>query len=209
MFKKEQLTAKGLKELTAYPASQTRRSDIEAIWKELSSGLRSFIISRIKNDSDAEDILQEVFLRIHDNIHNLKDRSRIKPWIYQITRNLIIDHFRYLSHNHQSIEPEHDITDSSASLIYMDEAISDMIKMMDEMSHEYCEALCMTEIEGMSQKEYAKKTGLSYSAAKSRVQRSRIMLKDMLLNCCHYQFDKYGTVLDIQPACCCCCPDKK
>lgn len=201
MLKKNQLTAKGVKELI--------HSDIEAVWKELSSGLRSFIISRIKNDSDAEDILQEVFLRIHDNIHNLKDRSRIKPWIYQITRNLIADHFRDLNHNQKSIEPEHDIAETSGSHDYMDEAISDMIKMMDKMSHEYCEALCMTEIEGLSQKEYAEKTGLSYSAAKSRVQRSRIMLKDMLLNCCHYQFDTYGTVLDIQPACCCCCPDKK
>jgi len=200
-LKKEHLSANCIKDLN--------RSDIEAVWKELSSGLRSFIIFRIKNDSDAKDIMQEVFLRIHDNIHNLKDESRIKPWIYQITRNLIADHFRNLNHNHKSIEHEPDIADSSGSPDYMDEAISDMIKMMEGLSHEYCEALCMTEIEGMSQKEYAEKTGLSYSAAKSRVQRSRIMLKDMLLNCCHYQFDKYGTVLDIQPACCCCCPEKK
>ena len=54
-------------------------------------------------------------------------------------------------------------------------------------------------------KEYAVKAGISYSGAKSRVQRARIMLKDMLMQCCHYQFDKYGTVFDIQQKCRCCC----
>jgi len=80
---------------------------------------------------------------------------------------------------------------------------------MDDLPPENCEALCMTEIEGLSQIEYAQKVGISYAAAKSRVQRSRKMLRDMLMNCCHYQFDKYGTVLDITPnkSCCCCCSD--
>jgi RNA polymerase sigma-70 factor (ECF subfamily) len=76
---------------------------------------------------------------------------------------------------------------------------------MNGLPTEYCEALCLTEIDGVTQKEYAEKKGLSYSGAKSRVQRARMMLKDMLLECCHYHFDKYGTVFDIQPKCCHCC----
>lgn len=86
----------------------------------------------------------------------------------------------------------------------MDIAINDMISMMDDMPPEYCEALCLTEIESMSQKEYAEMKGISYSGARSRVQRARIMLKDLLLKCCHYQFDRYGTVYDIRQECCCC-----
>ena len=57
----------------------------------------------------------------------------------------------------------------------------------------------------MSQKAYAKKIGISYTAARARVQRARKALKDMLMNCCHYQFDKYGTVFDKYPTNCCCC----
>jgi RNA polymerase sigma-70 factor (ECF subfamily) len=86
----------------------------------------------------------------------------------------------------------------------MDTAVSDMIKFMNDLPADYCEALCLTELEGISQKEYALRKGISYSAAKSRVQRGRAMLKDLLLQCCHYSFDKYGTVIDIQPNCCCC-----
>jgi RNA polymerase sigma-70 factor (ECF subfamily) len=179
--------------------------NIEIVWNEFSSGLKSFIVSKIKNDADADDILQDAYLKIHDNIHNLKDKTRIKPWIYQITRNLIIDYFRADNRDQKAGELLFEVSVSSPSSKFMDIAISNMIKLMEELSPEYCEALCLTEIEGMSQKDYAEKKGLSYSGAKSRVQRARTQLKDMLLKCCHYQFDKYGTVIDIQPNCCCCC----
>lgn len=177
---------------------------MEYVWSEFSSGLRSFIVSSVKNESDTDDILQDVFLKIHNNLQSLKDQSRIRPWVYQITRNLITDYFRSKKSNYSETEFP-DVADfpvSSAKL--MNTAVEDMIQMMDELSPEYCEALCLTEIEGLSQIEYAERKGISYSGAKSRVQRARMMLKDMLLNCCHYQFDKYGTVIDIQPECCCC-----
>lgn len=177
--------------------------NISQLWNEFSSGLRTFILSKVKNESDTDDILQDVYLKIHDNISSLNDHTRFKSWVYQITRNLIFDHFRAQRHNEDETSINNLITISTPG-DFMDAAISDMIKMMEELSPEYCQALCMTEIEGMDQKEYAEKTGQSYSGARSRVQRARKMLKDMLLNCCHYQFDKYGTVIDIQPKCCCC-----
>lgn len=71
------------------------------------------------------------------------------------------------------------------------EAVNDMINMMDSFPAEYCEALCLTEIAGLSQKAYAEKVGITYSCAKSRVQRARKLLKDMMMRCCHYQFDVY------------------
>jgi RNA polymerase sigma-70 factor (ECF subfamily) len=178
--------------------------DVAIVWDQLSSGLKSFILSKVKNDADADDILQNAYIKIHENIHNLKDKSKIKPWIFQIARNLIIDYFRTDQRNRNVNQIVSELTFNSASNKFMDAAISDMIEMMKELSPEYCEALCLTEIEGMTQKKYAERKGISYSTAKSRVQRARSALKDMLLKCCHYQFDKYGTVFDIQPKCCCC-----
>lgn len=179
--------------------------NIEVLWNQFSSGLRLFIFSKVKNEADAEDILQDVYLKMHGSLHSLKERSKIKSWIYQVTRNLIIDYFRAGKRNQEIRELKNELAVSSVPGKFMDIAIMDMIEMMNEMSPEYCEALCLTEIEGMSQKQYAEEKGLSYSGAKSRVQRARIILKDMLLQCCHYQFDKYGTVFNIQPKCCCCC----
>ncbi|PKP35729.1 MAG: RNA polymerase sigma factor SigZ [Bacteroidetes bacterium HGW-Bacteroidetes-17] len=179
--------------------------NIEALWLKFSDKLKGFILSKVHDEAMAEDILQEVFIKIHARIDQLNDDTKIQSWIYQITRNLITDYFRETKkeiHKTQSLYHE---KEEVASENAMTEAIGDMINMMRNLPPEYCEALCLTELDGLSQKAYAEQLGLNYSAAKSRVQRARTMLKDMLMNCCHYQFDKYGTVLEISPANCCCC----
>jgi RNA polymerase sigma-70 factor (ECF subfamily) len=179
---------------------------VEYLWKDFESRLRSFIYSKIPDKAVTEDILQDVFIRIHLKIDTLNDESKLKPWLYQITRNRIMDHYRKNKTVYQPLptltEPVEEDTDNRV----MDEAVQDMIGMMSDLPLEYCEALCLTELEGLSQKEYAEKIGIPYSSAKSRVQRSRKLLKDMLMRCCHYEFDKYGTILNISQNCCCCSP---
>ena len=179
---------------------------LEDIWIIFEDRLKSFIRSKISDEMAAEDILQEVFIKIHSNIDTLKDDSKIQSWIFQITRNSMNDYFRSIKKANQHLPiPEEVEEDNSSDL--MADTLKDMVKMMDELSSEDCEALCLTELGGMSQKDYAKKTGISYSGAKSRIQRAKIKLKDLLMKCCHYQFDKYGTVIGLYPANCCCCAE--
>jgi RNA polymerase sigma-70 factor, ECF subfamily len=182
---------------------------IEDIWLNFRTRLKSFILSKISDRMVAEDILQEVFIKIHLKIDTLKDETRLQSWLYQITRNLINDYYRQVKTQNQKTFIEAETANENTDMQLMEEATRDMIKMMDSLPSDYCEALCMTELEGLSQKQYAEKTGIPYSSAKSRVQRSRKMLKDMLMKCCHYQFDKYGTVLSISPNTCCCCNSSK
>ena len=185
---------------------RSMNTNLEDIWKIFEDRLKSFVLSRISNEMAAEDILQEVFIKIHSNIDTLKDDSKIQSWIFQITRNSMNDYFRSFKKANQHLPiPEEVEEDNSSEL--MADTLTDMVKMMEELPAEDCEALCLTELGGMSQKDYAKKTGISYSGAKSRVQRAKIKLKDLLMKCCHYQFDKYGTVIGIYPAGCCCCTE--
>jgi len=180
---------------------------VEYLWKDFESRLRSFIYSKVPDKDVTEDILQDVFIKIHLKLDTLKDESRLKPWLYQITRNRIMDYYRQnksINLSQLARDEQEEETDNKV----MDEAMQDMIGMMNDLPREYCEALCLTELEGLSQKEYAVKIGIPYSSAKSRIQRSRKLLKDMLLKCCHYEFDKYGTVLSISKNCCCCNPGK-
>jgi RNA polymerase sigma-70 factor (ECF subfamily) len=67
---------------------------IEQVWQEYHSKLHAFIQSRVNDVSVADDILQDVFIRIHSRIDMLKDTSKLQSWIYQIARNAIIDHYR-------------------------------------------------------------------------------------------------------------------
>jgi len=177
---------------------------MEEIWLKFEDKLRSFTLSKVHDITVTDDLLQELFIKIHDNIDSVTDQTKIQSWIYQICRNLINDHFRNIKKklNHSQkfeIEEFENVED------FMSETLTDMIKMMKDLSPEYCEALCLTELDGLSQKEYAEKIGISYSGAKSRIQRARKKLKDLLMNCCHYEFDKYGTIISINPTNCCCC----
>ncbi len=63
------------------------------------------------------------------------------------------------------------------------------------------QALILTEYQGLTQRELAERLGLSFSGAKSRVQRAREKLKQQLLECCHFELDRRNHILDYQPRC--------
>lgn len=174
------------------------------IWHRFSDGLRRFILNKVKNEDLADDLLQETFIRIHSKIDSLRDETKVQSWIFQIARNIINDYFRktnpiLVEEVAEIREMEHESDEE------MTMAIEDMIKFMDDLQEKDCQALCQVELEGLSIKDYAENAGISYSAAKTRVARARQKLSDLLMNCCHYEFDKYGTVLSIHPIQCCCC----
>ena len=66
----------------------------ETLWRAYSDQLLSFIRSRVKDPVIAEDILQDVFLKMHERLHTLKDDQKLQSWMYRIARNAIIDHYR-------------------------------------------------------------------------------------------------------------------
>ena len=70
--------------------------------------------------------------------------------------------------------------------------------MMQNLPDKYRQALVLSELEDLPQKEVAKIQGLSLSGAKSRIQRGRKMLKDMLLECCQFEHDNRGNVVDCE-----------
>ncbi len=181
---------------------------MEEIWMKFENRLRAFILSKVHDKAAADDILQELFIKVHANIDKVRDETKIQSWIYQVCRNLVTDYHRSESKKSQTnLLTYHPAEEENADEA-MNEALQDMVKMMDNLPAEYCEALCMTELGNLNQKQYAEKVNISYSGAKSRIQRARKMLKDMLMTCCHYEFDKYGTVTDIHPRKCCCCRSK-
>jgi RNA polymerase sigma-70 factor (ECF subfamily) len=65
----------------------------EDIWHEYHSRLASFIRTKVSEDM-LDDILQVVFIKVHTRLDSLKDDTKIESWLYQITRNTIIDHYR-------------------------------------------------------------------------------------------------------------------
>src|SRR5215207_2285702 len=66
----------------------------EAVWQELHDRLRRFIARRVRSPQDAEDILQEVMLRIHRHSGEREHADRVASWVYRIAATSIADHYR-------------------------------------------------------------------------------------------------------------------
>ncbi|MCX5869980.1 MAG: RNA polymerase sigma factor SigZ [Deltaproteobacteria bacterium] len=163
----------------------------EKLWQEYHVKLRAFVRSKVSDDATSDDILQNVFLKMHSGLASLKDKTKLKSWLYQIARNAIIDYFR-------SQNPTVDIPEwfSQPEIDAREKAIQELSEclqpMIQQLPDNYREAVILSELKGLTQKEVAKMQGTSLSGAKSRVQRGRTLLKNMLEECCRLEFDHSG-----------------
>jgi RNA polymerase sigma-70 factor, ECF subfamily len=169
----------------------------EQIWHDYHASLFSFIRQRVGDRVLAEDLLQEVFLKIHARLHTLNDVERLSSWIYQIARHTIIDHYRV----DKPAEPLPDeiiqaMDQREAELRELGRCVQPMIALLP--AH-YRAAVQLFEIEGLSLKEVAVRQSISLTAAKSRVQRGREKLKEIFLDCCRLEFDCRGKLLKCSP----------
>lgn len=171
--------------------------NIEEIWKAFSEPLKSFIKKRVRSEHDVDDILQIVFIKIFKNLDSLKEDQKLQAWIYQITRNGIIDYYRkeklHVSEDFANYMESDGAFDGPDVVNELSACIRPMVI---ELPVKYKEALELTEFHGLTQKQLSEKLGLSFSGAKSRVQRGREKLKILLLECCHFEFDRLGHIID-------------
>jgi RNA polymerase sigma-70 factor, ECF subfamily len=169
----------------------------EQVWQELSTQLRHFIRRRVADEQLAEDLLQESFLRIHNSIVTLTDHDRLAAWVYRIARNTIADYFRQGARPAEEAPSPHVSEAEDASDRNYNAAVAQwLVHMVQRLPDTYREAVQLAELEGMTQRDVSERLNLSVSGAKSRVQRGREKLKQMLLRCCHIELDRRGNVVD-------------
>lgn len=166
----------------------------EQLWHSLAAQLRSFIIGRVGNPTAAEDVLQEVFLKLHEKLPSLRDTDCIEAWVWRITRNALADHLRHarpteeLSDDLRAQEREPDSLDLRPALR----------QFLAGLQPEDREALKLTDFDGLKQAELATRLSLSLSGAKSRVQRARARLRTEFEACCRLDFDQRGRVIECE-----------
>lgn len=163
----------------------------EHIWKQFHKELYGFILKRVKDTDISKDILQDVFVKIHQKLSTLKDTDRLASWIYQITRNSILDYFRKEKIKMPLTDIFQELQEEEVFNAELGKCLKPMIAQLPE---NYREAIVQTELGNFSQKEYADKAGISYSGAKSRVQRARQQLHELFNECCSIEADKYGNI---------------
>lgn len=171
-------------------------------WQELESKLRPFVARRVPSRADVDDVVQEVFLRMQRGLPDLRDEQRFGPWVYQIARSAIVDHQRTLA-KHRVAEGgplEEAAADSPEHLEEAESVLAGaLVTFVAMLPSPYREALTLTELEGLTQKQAADLLGISVSGMKSRVQRGRALLRRSLEDCCHIALDARGRVVGCEP----------
>jgi RNA polymerase sigma-70 factor (ECF subfamily) len=174
--------------------------EIAGIYNQFYSTLLLYVRSKIRSKEDAEDIIQNVFIKISANIEKLAENEKLKSWIYTITRNAVIDYYRVNS-GRKNISVDDELTESFPELEGndptkgLDQCMSSMIELLPE---EYHDIIIDSEIKGIRQKELAEKYEMAYPTMRSRVQRGRERLKQLFYNCCHIKTDRMGNVLEAE-----------
>jgi RNA polymerase sigma-70 factor, ECF subfamily len=169
-------------------------ADLTRIWTDFHNELKGYITKIVKNQSDADDILQEVFIKIIRNSDKVKQAKNIRQYIYGIVRNAIGDYFRNKTNNDAEVPAL--ITEEDEPVLNATIADCCVKPFIRKLPEKYRVALLLTEFQDVSQKELAEKLNISYSGAKSRVQRGKEKLKEMILDCCAYQSDVYGNLME-------------
>ena len=160
------------------------------IWEQFSESLKRFIYNRVKNDEITNDLLQEVFIKIHLNIHKIKKQESLKSWIYTITNNTINDYFKKQSKRNKLSSEAIEINNKKATEEHS--AKDCLLPLINNLPSTYKKALLLSEINGLKQADVAKILNISLSGAKSRIQRGRNLLKEGFIACCDYKLNKSG-----------------
>jgi RNA polymerase sigma-70 factor, ECF subfamily len=169
-------------------------------WRELRDRLRRFVGSRVRDPHAADDIAQDVLLKLQARVGDLPPEDRLPAWTIAVAKNAVVDYYRA-----RTIRDHADIADVEppAKTAEADgDAVRDLSRclsrMVEQLPEPYRQAMRLVDFEGLSLQELADRVGVSLSGAKSRVQRARQHMGEMLRDCCDIERDGRGNVVDFE-----------
>ena len=171
---------------------------IRNLWGELGVPVRRYVGSRVRDSHAADDITQDVMLKVQTHLDALPPEDRLVPWALGIARNAIVDHYRSRRAHADvaAVEPADGDPDEHARIT--GEMAGCLRRMVEHLPEPYRQALRLADLDGVSQQEVADRADISLSGAKSRVQRARQMLKALILDCCRVEVGVAGGVVDYE-----------
>lgn len=174
--------------------------EVAAIYNQFHQSLLAYVRSKIRCKEDAEDILQNVFIKIANHVNSVSEKEKLNSWVFTVARNAIIDHYRVRASKKSTP------LDERAAEYLVEDAMPNSTKglehclhsMIDLLPEEYKSIIIDSELNEVKQKDLAAKYSMPYPSMRSRVQRGRERLKQLLYNCCHIETDARGYILSAQ-----------
>lgn len=192
------------------PVERDHAEVTAAAWRRSKDALYRYLRTRLPSDADAEDALQDVFLRLHKGADRLAEADNAEAWAFTVARRAVADFYRARERRpdtasedaggEPAVEPEApNLAPYRGEHDVHEEVLSWLVPMVEALPEGYREAVRLADVEGLTQQEVAERLGLSLSGAKSRVQRGRALLGDVLRACCEIEFGRDGRAVEYRP----------
>lgn len=200
----------------------------QQLWDKNKAHLKHFIRANVREKADTDDILQETYLQGLSQFPTLREKEKFSAWIFTISRNFMNHYFRNrnkfsahseaewesISENPVFLQEERNLSDLAeqclakigdyadilnGNITHIHQLMIAQFADFEKVSIDYIEAWVECDVKKTPQQIFADKKGISLSAAKSRVQRAREKIKNVLMNCCFFEFDVRGSVVNYTP----------
>jgi RNA polymerase sigma-70 factor (ECF subfamily) len=165
-------------------------------WHANEAELRGWLRHRLGSPVDAEDMLQDLFIKAMRQGERFCAIDNARAWLFEVARNALADRLRM---KRDLIELPADLASEAAEVATVDSLVACLPRVLSELSPEDREAIMLCDLQGLPQDEYARRKGLSLPGAKSRVQRARRRLREQLTQACQVRLDAAGQVSDFVP----------
>jgi RNA polymerase sigma-70 factor (ECF subfamily) len=162
--------------------------------------VRKFILVLVKDEWVAEDLIQETFIKVQQNLHQLREESKLSSWIFRIAYNLCQDHFRKTSKflkNERVLNEEKKILtepifQKEIEQHQMGKCVQDRMKLLPEP---YYTVLALFDLMDLSHQEIADLLDISVDNVKVRLHRARKKFKTVLEEECRFEVDERNVLI--------------
>ncbi len=186
----------------------SNKLEFQDIYKEFYERIHRYL-ERMVGGSEAEDLTQEVFMKVNKALEGFKAESRLSTWVYRIATNAALDKMRSrtfregrgempLSDAHEEAEGENTrILIAETSLSAEREAIKSEMnecirEYIDKLPEDYRAVIILSELKDLQNQQIADILGISLDAVKIRLHRARVKLKAEFEAACNFYHDEDG-----------------
>ncbi|WGH77120.1 sigma-70 family RNA polymerase sigma factor [Tenacibaculum tangerinum] len=163
----------------------------QRVWTKHADDIKYFILSKVKDTTIADDLLQETFIKIHTKLHTLKDSTKLKPWIFSIARHTVINYFRQTNqplelHAFETQTEIEECTHTEKDCLHA---------ILKNLPKKYRDPLFLSDIKGLKQQEVANHLQQTLPTTKSQIQRARKLIAQGFINCCGFVLNEEGKLV--------------
>ena len=152
----------------------------EELYRRFSPRMYAVCLRYAGNAEEAEDILQEGFIKVFKKLDSFRSEGSFEGWMRRVFVNTAIEHFRRKRYLMPVTEKEENTIEGKYLSVLDDLAARDIMALVQELSPGYRTVFNMYVVEGYTHKEIADMLGISEGTSKSQLSRAKVILQDMV-----------------------------